>query len=271
MRRDVAGVILAGQSGSGCGAANGCAGIGAIFRTAMRLTVPRAIGATFMLVAVRAGMNAVLSVLVRCVVHDCVIAVSDRHRLDRRHGPGGPRHVCDCERKHQQQAAGDDEERAWSLATHPRKYIPESDGESANRVATGEPAVSPDLRRGVRVSVRGHDARIKAPRRLFLDARAVETSMRRFRHSSQIRPVRNSISNTTRITPTIPLGPYPHPLLCGQVGITPTMISTNTMRRIVPRLIACSQEKLEGRTYPEPQSTSVRYRTYGSRRHAQAI
>jgi len=50
------------------------------------------------------------------------------------------------------------------------------------------------------------------------------------------------MSNTTNITPTMPLGPYPHPRLCGQVGTTPRRTRTRTINRIVPRLIAGTPE-----------------------------
>jgi hypothetical protein len=45
----------------------------------------------------------------------------------------------------------------------------------------------------------------------------------------------STMSNTT---PNIPLGPYPHPLLCGQVGTVPIRSTINTISSIVPNDIA---------------------------------
>jgi hypothetical protein len=41
----------------------------------------------------------------------------------------------------------------------------------------------------------------------------------------------STMSNTV---PNIPLGPYPHPLLCGQVGTAPIKSTINTISSIVP-------------------------------------
>lgn len=38
-----------------------------------------------------------------------------------------------------------------------------------------------------------------------------------------------------------PLGPYPHPLLCGQDGNTPINASIKTIKSIVPKVILFSQ------------------------------
>jgi hypothetical protein len=48
----------------------------------------------------------------------------------------------------------------------------------------------------------------------------------------------------TTMTPTIPLGPYPHLLLCPHVGITPTKARIRMIRRMVP--IGSTNQRVKG-------------------------
>ncbi len=46
------------------------------------------------------------------------------------------------------------------------------------------------------------------------------------------------MSTMINTVPNIPLGPYPHALLCGQVGTAPIKSTINTINSIVPNDIA---------------------------------
>jgi hypothetical protein len=56
-------------------------------------------------------------------------------------------------------------------------------------------------------------------------------------NNGYILPSTSSITSINNTNPMPPLGPYPHCLLWGQVGMTPSSIKTTTINRIVPTLI----------------------------------
>lgn len=49
----------------------------------------------------------------------------------------------------------------------------------------------------------------------------------------------------TRITPKIPLGPYPQPALCGQVGKAPIRIKINSINKIVLNILHLPRKIIE--------------------------
>src|SRR3972149_10451206 len=72
-----------------------------------------------------------------------------------------------------------------------------------------------------------------------------------------MRPSSTRIKRTTRIVPTVPLGPYPQLRLCGHVGSTPTSIRTRITSRIVPIVTSFASGLFQFQMMPRPGGASV--------------